>query len=139
MKRIKQPTYFKWDASTKEAIIASVRNVITQSEIMTRASCPRKWFYRYALQLDRRAGINRHLVYGSLVHAGLAELYDSGHYGETPKEYPIELKAIELPEDLVLMPGDKEELELIRELAQITFDNYRWYYYKLDSKIRVRK
>lgn len=139
MKKIKQPNYFVWDKVSKEAIIASVKDVITQSEIMMRASCPRKWFYKYALKLDRRAGISRPLVYGQLVHEGLAELYNSGHYGETPKEYPIEIRPIKLPDDMLLMPGDADELELVRQLAQITFDNYRWYYHKLDSKIRVRK
>ena len=120
-----------------EAIKKATDNTVTQSEIMLRASCPRKWFYRYALKLDRISGVSYHLLYGSLMHAALAELYRSGHYGETYKEYPIEVPNVVVSEDVILTPENREEIELVKAKAQIAFNAYRMHYYKTDSYMRI--
>jgi CRISPR/Cas system-associated exonuclease Cas4 (RecB family) len=104
---------------------------------MCRAACPRKWYYRYALKWDRKAAFNKHLVYGSLMHEALAKLYQEGHYGETPKEYPIEVPKLIIPENVLLTPDDWQEIQIIQAKVQIAFDAYRVHYHKEDSYMRV--
>lgn len=134
---MKIPNYFTLNDAGEAAIRKAVKNTITQSEIMTRAACPRKWFYRYALKLDRLGAPNYHLIYGTMIHAALAKLYTEGHYGETPKEYPIEIPDITIQKGTVLTPQDRAEISLVKAKAQILFDAYRWHYYKIDSHLRV--
>lgn len=131
--------YFKLDEDNQIAVRRAASAVITQSEIMTRAACPRKWFYRYALMLDKIGAPNYHLMYGTMMHAALAELYKGGHYGESPKEYPIEVPNIIIPESVVLTPQDRAELDLTKAKVQIMFNAYRIHYFKEDSFMRVAK
>lgn len=128
---------FKLDKDLVLLIQKAADDVVTQSEIMTRAACPRKWLYRYVLKLERRALPNYHLIYGTMIHAALANLYKSGHYNETPKEYPIEVPKITIPETMLLEPGAREEIDLVRAKAQIAFDAYRVHYHVEDSYMRV--
>lgn len=132
-----KPNYFVLDQKGETAIKNAVREVITQSEIMTRAACPRKWYYRYAMKLDKLGAPNYHLIYGTMMHAALAKLYVSGHYGETPKEYPIEIPNIVIPEEAIMSPQDRAEMELTKAKVQILFDAYRIHYYKEDSYLRT--
>lgn len=120
----------------QQAVKEAAQSIVTQSEIMTRAACPRKWYYRYALRLDRKAAPNMHLIYGSMMHAALAELYRSGHYHHSPKEYSILVPNVS-DDRWLLAPGDKEEIALVRSKAQIAFENYRWHYYKTDTDLGV--
>src|SRR6266576_6555801 len=71
---------------------------VTQSEIMCRANCPRKWFYRYALGLRRKGVYNWHFLYGDLLHKMLALLYESGKQGSITKEFSIRTPEVEFPE-----------------------------------------
>jgi PD-(D/E)XK nuclease superfamily len=130
--------YFRLDNVALRLVRQAASERITQSEIMTRAACPRKWFYRYALRLDRKAGISIHLAYGSMMHAALAELYKSGMYGSPPKEYPIDIPMLKVPEGTLLTPTEREELSLARAKVQIAFDAYRWHYHKKDSHLFVK-
>lgn len=124
----------------KPAIFEAVNNnALTQTEMMTRASCPRKWYYRYVLRLDRIKGINYHFVYGELMHLALAKLYNSGHYGSTYKEHFIAVPKIEVPDTTILSPDDLDELGLIHNKVQIAFNSYRMHYYRTDVNMRVRK
>lgn len=128
------PATFKLD---REAIIAATKDTITQSEIMTRASCPRKWYYRYVLKLNRLGTPNYHLIYGTMMHAALAKLYSNKLHNVSPKEYPIEVDQIAVPENVVLTPDDKANIELARMKVQIAFNAYRRHYFKYDSTLRV--
>ena len=130
----KQEDHFIIDT---KAIFDATKNKVTQSEIMTRAACPRKWYYRYCLQLDRKGGVNPHFVYGELMHEALAILYRSGEYNKTYKEYFIEVPEYRT-KDMLLMPGDQEAIEFVRKKVQIAFNSYRMHYYKADSYMRVR-
>lgn len=129
--------YFVLDDAGEVAIREAIASTITQSEIMTRAACPRKWYYRYALKLDKLGAPNYHLIYGTMMHAALAKLYDEGHYGETPIEYPIEIPKIVIPEETIMSPQDLAEMKLVKAKVQIMFDAYRFHYYKVDSHMRV--
>lgn len=120
-----------------KAIKKAVKDIVTQSEIMTRAACPRKWYYRYALRLDKIGVINYHLIYGDLMHRALANYYENDLYLHHPKEYPIAVPSFEIPENMLLAPGTREEIELVRAKVQIAFDAYRWHYYGEDAAMEV--
>lgn len=134
---MKPTNYFILDDKAETAIKKACNNPITQSEIMTRAACPRKWYYRYALQLNKLGPPNFHLIYGTMMHAALAKLYESGHYGETAKEYPIEIPKVVIPEEAIMSPQDLAEMSLTKAKVQILFDAYRRHYYQEDSKMRI--
>jgi len=135
---IKKDEQFKLDLPTRRRIRVAAEDTITQSEIMTRAACPRKWFYRYALRLDRLAAFNPHLIYGSLMHSALAELYSQEHYGLSPKEKYIEIPELVLDEDMLLTPDNRYDLDIIKAKVQIAFDAYRWHYFEEDKPLVVK-
>ena len=111
---------------------------ITQSEIMCRASCPRKWFYRYGLGLKKRGSFNWHFLYGNLLHELLAKLYASGYQGSTSKEFPITTPEIKFPEDALPTQEDMEKADMLRKIARVTFQNYRRHYSTLDTHMVVK-
>jgi hypothetical protein len=121
----------------QRAVQVSLYNIITQSEIMTRAACPRKWYYRYALMLDRRGVPNYHIIYGSLMHGALARLYGEGLYVYHPRGHPIEVPQMVFPKEMLLAPGVREEIEFVRAKVQIAFNAYRWHYHGEDCAMKV--
>jgi RecB family exonuclease len=131
-------TNFKLDITTLKAIRQGVQDVVTQSEIMTRANCPRKWFYRYVLRLRKRGTFNWHFIYGDLVHKLLATYYGEGFVGTTGKERPIITPEMEFPEEALPTQEDREEAELLRQIATITFRAYRMHYAQHDAGMWIR-
>lgn len=129
---------FKLSNSTIDAIRVAVSEVVTQSEIMTRADCPRKWFYRYALKLRKRGAFNWHFLYGDLVHKLLAIYYGERLQGTTSKERPIKVPPIEFPDEALPTQEERGEAELLRDIARLTFQSYRIHYAEMDSKMWVR-
>jgi hypothetical protein len=121
----------------QRAVQVSLSEPVTQSEIMTRAACPRKWYYRYALKLDKRGVPNYHLIYGSLMHSALALLYEKKLHVKHPREYPIEVPPMVFPPEMLLAPGVRDEIEFVRAKVQIAFDAYRWHYHGEDCKMKV--
>jgi len=126
------------DQSRKQIQQAVVDNSITQSEIMTRAACPKKWFYRYAMRLQKRGVYNWHFIYGNLLHEMLAILYSNGKQGSISQEFPIRTPEIQFPEGALLTPEDREQAKMLRNIARMTFKNYRIHYAELDSGMLVR-
>jgi hypothetical protein len=120
-----------------DIISKAASEVVTQSEMMLRAACPRKWLYRYALKLERRSGVNYHFVYGDIIHQALATLYKSKWYGTSYKVHPIAVPYPKISEDIILTPEDREELVLIHRKAQITFNAYRLHYAEADKDLRI--
>lgn len=110
------------------AITGSVQETISQSEIMLRASCPRKWFYRYALKLGKQGLIDLNLLYGTLMHSLLEQHYK----GEEPR--------INWPQKKgeIISPTDYEGIELAVEKAKLAFAAYQQHYEQLDAKLRIR-
>lgn len=115
----------------------AVKDIVTQSEIMTRAACPRKWYYRYVLKLARKAGPNYPLIYGDLMHRALAELYKEGLYAYHPKNAPLMVSDPVIPDNIILTPTDRFELALIKDKVQIAFYMYRLNYHKTDRWLRT--
>jgi len=129
---------FILDQESRRLIRKAVNNYpVTQSEIMCRASCPKKWFYRYAMELRKRGVYNWHFLYGDLLHKMLAILYGNRKQGTTGKHFPIRTPEVEFPEGAILTVEDKEQARILRSIARITFKNYRQYYEGMDSGMRV--
>jgi PD-(D/E)XK nuclease superfamily len=128
----------------RKLIRAAANGVVTQSEIMLRASCARKWFYRFACKLERKGYFDENFFYGHLMHEMLSQLYsakdDARAY--SPSEMPIEitdeLVAATMPVDAVLTPEQVDAAHLARRKAQVAFDAYREHYHKLDSHLSVQ-
>src|SRR4029077_2298107 len=129
------------DNEAIDNIREAIKEPITQGEMMLRAGCARKWYYRYALRLERRGFLDWNLVYGSLMHQCLEELYRSKGY-----TYPLQDLDIQITDDMMaeatngamLTPKGLDEAELIRKKVQIHFDAYRMHYYRLDSKLLIQ-
>jgi len=121
--------------SIRKAIHAAASSVITQGEIMTRASCPRKWMYRNALMLEKKGSTQEvFLIYGSLMHRLLEDYYASGM-----KERG---KASEVADEFflggeLLTPNQIEEVALAIKKVQIAFEAYCDYYQEADSKMVI--
>lgn len=122
-----------------ELLVDALEDKITQSEIGLRMSCPRKWYYRYVLKLERKGFINPHLVYGTLLHHWLEWLYISGNQGTTETEYPSQMiQDIEsyIKRQILDMKA-REAIELVFQRAWIAFKAYRWHYRQADRKMLV--
>lgn len=133
-----QTAGFQIDDDSITAIRKAVEDTITQSEIMTRANCPRKWFYRYALKLRKRGAFNWHFIYGDIMHQMLAKLYSEGLQGTMEKQEPIKAPKVEFPEGVLSTTEDRQEGELLRKIASIIFKNYRIHYQPLDAVLWIR-
>jgi hypothetical protein len=129
--------------SARKLIRAAANAPVTQSEIMLRASCPRKWFYRYAARLERKGYFDENFFYGSLMHELLAQLYSNKDeaWAYPPDELLIEitdeLVAATMPSSAVLTPEQVDAAHLARRRAQIAFDAYRQHYFKADSHLFI--
>jgi hypothetical protein len=134
--------WFILDAQAIDDIRYSLTNAITQGEIMLRANCPRKWYYRYGLNLQKRGVLDFNLVYGSLMHKLLEKLYSHKNaYSLSPEDEPLEVTDEmfkEITDEYVLRPSDYLELELVRAKVQIAFDAYRKRYYSIDAKLLIK-
>jgi PD-(D/E)XK nuclease superfamily len=127
---------FSLDNSTCLAVKTSLEQGLTQSEIMLRSTCPRKWFYRYVLQVERKGYIDPNLIYGSLMHFWLEWLYKNGLQATTEEENPSSVPPVDLSEH-ILDIRVREEVELAVQKAWIAFKAYRWHYKALDSHLHV--
>ena len=130
-----------WLQLDQAAIRNAALDVLTQSEMMLRASCARKWYYRYALKLGKKGFLDFNLIYGSLMHRLLEELYLSKkNYAYPPNEVPVDLTKGMIEEetrDMVLLPQDRLELDLTVRKVQMAFDAYRRHYHKQDARLGI--
>src|SRR5271165_3126528 len=123
--------------SYQKELASALSDKISQSEIMMRASCSRKWFYRYVLKLDRRGAVDPNLIYGTVMHFWLEWLYREGHQGTVEKENPSDLIKMEFPPEILLRQEQKEAIDLAIHKAWIAFKAYRWHYKVPDSRLVV--
>jgi hypothetical protein len=103
---------------------------------MLRATCPRKWFYRYVLKIQRRGYIDSNLLYGTLVHFWLNWLYSKGKQGTTEGDEPSEMPEVDLS-DYIMDVEKREEVELAIQKAWLAFKAYRWHYRLKDAGLHV--
>jgi PD-(D/E)XK nuclease superfamily protein len=121
-------------APVRKAIHAAATDTITQSEIMLRASCPRKWLYRCALMLERKGLFDINLSYGSIMHRLLEDYYRSGQKEQGQADA---IAAEIFDEGGVLTPSQIEELELAVRKVQIAFEAYCEHYRAADERMVI--
>jgi hypothetical protein len=123
---------FKITKAAKVAIEGAViGQPITQSEIMLRNSCPRKWYYRYAMRLGKQGLLDQNLIYGSIMHHLLERHYKGD---PTPKADYHQF----LPDNAILTPAGIDELELTQEKAELAFYTYRKHYEEADARLIIK-
>jgi PD-(D/E)XK nuclease superfamily len=135
--------WIDYNINAARSIRSAALETITQSEIMLRASCPRKWFYRYALKLKKRGIVDQNFIYGTIMHRLLEELYSSPleAYAAPPEAIPLAMTDAmmeEITDDMVLSPAAFDEIDLTKRKVQIAFDSYRRHYYQKDAKLVIK-
>ena len=106
---------------------------LTQSEIMLRMNCPRKWYFRYVRKIKRQGTFSWALLYGSAIHEMLDQYYrnfPSGPDDIVAPPFPFE-------SDVILTPSQNEEYKYWRKLADIIFQRYAFYWRKVDEHYRI--
>lgn len=106
---------------------------LTQSEIMLRMNCPRKWYFRYVLRAKRQGAYSMALLYGTAIHEMLDEYYRNFPSGPDNIVHP----AFRFEQDVILTPSQKDEYAYWMRLCNITFQRYAFYWHKVDSHYRI--
>jgi PD-(D/E)XK nuclease superfamily len=119
----------------RQAVRSAARDTITQGEIMVRAQCPRKWFYRNALLLEKKGFPDIFLIYGSLMHRLLEEYYRGGQRGLGAAS--ASEMAVEIVGDAVLTPAQIEDVAFVSRKVQIAFDAYCAFYKEADARMVI--
>ena len=109
---------------------------------MLRASCARKWFYRYAALLEKRGFFSDYLVYGTLMHMLLEERYialAAGAADALEKRAITDEMLAEALEgfDPALTPEQLATIAHIRKMVDIAFDAYCEKYRSEDAKLVI--
>lgn len=123
---------------TDDQIRQSFAEGITQSEIMTRGTCCRKWMFRYILNLRKRGSFSWYLVFGDAIHRMLEEYYELAHVnGEVDPTAEIKCPAFDYPKDVILNPAQHEEAEYWKLLAEKLIQHHGRFYQKIDNKMII--
>jgi PD-(D/E)XK nuclease superfamily len=126
----------------RDQLLQALDDGLTQSEIMLRSNCTRKWYFRYVQMLKRKGGFSWSLLFGDLVHRML-----EAHYHELtrcqrqkiPFNYDINSCSFEFefPDDVLLNPDQYEEERYWRNLAKTYLRRYAEHYRERDAKLHV--
>jgi hypothetical protein len=103
---------------------------LTQSEIMTRMNCPRKWYYRYVLQKKKQGTFSWPLLFGDAVHHMLERYYRGADTEATVPDFRFE-------DDIILRPDQTEEHEYWKRLAHVLVKYHNSYWRKFDDQMEI--
>jgi hypothetical protein len=103
---------------------------LTQSEIMTRMNCPRKWYYRYVLQKKKQGSFAWPLLFGDAVHRMLERYYRGADIEATVPEFRFE-------DDVILRPDQSEDHEYWRSLAHVLVKYHNQFWKGFDNKMEI--
>jgi PD-(D/E)XK nuclease superfamily len=106
---------------------------LTQSEIMLRMNCPRKWYFRYVQRAKRQGAFSWALLYGSAIHEMLDQYYRNFPSGPDDITCPL----FHFEEDVILTPSQTAEYRYWMKLANITFQRYAFYWRKVEEHYRI--
>jgi PD-(D/E)XK nuclease superfamily len=101
---------------------------LTQSEIMTRMNCPRKWYFRYVLQKKKQGSFSWALLFGDAIHRMLERYYRGA---DTEAEVPD----FRFEEDVILRPDQTEEHKYWRQLAHMIIKEHNKYWFNFDNNM----
>jgi CRISPR/Cas system-associated exonuclease Cas4 (RecB family) len=120
------------DRSIQADIVASFDQGITQSEVMTRMNCPRKWYFRYVKQIKKQGAFSWALLFGDAMHQMLEAYYK---YGAKDLEWLV--PPFRFEEDVILSPQQHEEYEYWRGLCQVIFEQHNRIWKEFDDGITI--
>jgi hypothetical protein len=115
---------------TLEKLKSSFAEGLTQSEIMTRMNCPRKWYFRYVLRKKKQGSFSWPLLFGDAIHKML-EAYYRG------RDVEAEVPEFRFEEDVILRPDQTEEYEYWKQLAHVIVQEHNRYWFKFDDQMEI--
>src|SRR5215475_8318917 len=111
---------------------------LTQSEVMTRANCPRKWYFRYIKRLKKQGSFSWALIFGDAMHRMLEAYYTQltrvKNQNQTDE---ISIPAFNFEDDVVLRPDQSDDLQYHQSLVAVLFNRYIKYWKDTDKKIVI--
>src|SRR5215471_10014964 len=111
---------------------------ITQSEIMLRGNCTRKWMFKYILRLRKQGSFSWAFEFGDVVHRMLEGYYDRLRKGEEiDLDQIIPCPDFQFPPDVILGPTELEEAKYWKAIAEILVWQHNIYYQNLDRKVQI--
>lgn len=114
-----------------EQLRSSYEEGFTQSEIMLRTNCHRKWYFRYILRAKKQGTFSWALLFGEAVHRMLKGYYDD------PLGFDCVCNYFVFEEDVILTPSQIEEYRHWRKLAEIMVERHNFYWRLVDAKMTV--
>jgi hypothetical protein len=117
------------DHNVQSELRRSFDQGLTQSEIMTRMNCARKWYFRYVKQIKKQGSFSWALLYGDAMHQMLEK-----YYRQRPE---IPVPEFRFEEDVILSPTQQEEYKYWRALAEMTFKRHNKVWEKWDEHMVV--
>lgn len=118
------------DYSAVEQLRNSLTEGLTQSEIMTRMNCPRKWFFRYVLQKKKQGSFSWALLFGDAIHKMLERYYRGADVEAEVPEFRFE-------DDVILRPDQTEEHEYWKQLAHVIVKEHNRYWFPFDDQMEI--
>jgi hypothetical protein len=125
-----------------ELVESSLSEGLTQSEIMLRQNCARKWYFRYAQMLKHKGSISWSLLWGDVMHQVLDRYYT--FIRENPDIRQQEICYQELThvnfrfsDDILLSPDDRNELYYYHTLTEIMLPYYVKHWWEKDHQITI--
>jgi PD-(D/E)XK nuclease superfamily len=103
---------------------------LTQSEMMTRQNCARKWYFRYVLLKKKQGSFSWPLVFGDAVHRMLERYYRGN-------DDALEVPDFRFEEDIILRPDQTEDLEYWRGLASLMVRYHCKFWREFDDKMEL--
>jgi hypothetical protein len=117
------------DESVLVLLRQSFAQGLTQSEVMTRMNCARKWYFRYVKQIKKQGSFSWALLYGDAIHQMLEQKYEYGVVMDVP-DFRFE-------EDVILTPAQHSEYEYWQGLAAVTMRQHNRYWNVFDEKMII--
>lgn len=103
---------------------------LTQSEMMTKMNCPRKWFLRYVLLKKKQGSFSWPLLFGDAVHRMLERYYRGADVDAEVPDFRFE-------EDVLLRPDQTEEHEYWRGLARLMVLYHNKFWRRFDDGMEI--
>jgi len=115
---------------TDKQIKQSLATGLTQSELMCRCNCPRKWMFRYILNLKRQSSFSWPLVMGSAIH----KLLEMSYHGRLKEPTTIDF---DFEPDVLLNPIQEEEYKYYKMVAAMLVWRHNQHYKEFDEKLEI--
>jgi PD-(D/E)XK nuclease superfamily protein len=123
------------DPEALNQIAESFSEGLTQSEMMTRMNCIRKWYFRYVKRIKKQGTFSWALLFGDAVHQMLEEYYS----GAAGKVIVPAVPDFRFESDVILRPDQIDDHEYYRGLAEVLIKQHNRYWETFDNKSIIEK